>query len=239
MRVVGITGSGGVGKTTLSVNIASCLAATGVRTLTIDADLYFPDMSSHVRVPSPRSIHDYVTNPEIDTEWLISQYNKIKDLYFVLGEVKMKEIDAHAFSMVSGLIEVLKNYYGAIIVDFPSGVPIESLPLLSSLDLQLIVIDLRKIPLVDLEISILNTVYKYWKDETKKLGVIFNFADLPERRLEVLEEYIYSELGVHILGEVPYTHSLLMEPYLGIPACLDGELPSIERITQELLKYYL
>lgn len=239
MRVVGLTGSGGTGKTTLSVNIASCLALSEVRTLAIDADLYFPDMFSHVRIPSPRFLHDYLEDPEMDLEWLIQQYPGIRDLYFILGELKVKEISVGDFSLVSGLVEILKEYYGVVIVDFPSGAPIEAFPLLSSLDLQILVIDPRRTPLLDLETSIVNTIYKYWKGEPKKLALVFNFADLPEKRLERLEDYLSSELGIPILGKVPYSHALLTEPYEGAPACLEGEAQDIERITYDLLEYYL
>ncbi len=239
MKVVGITGAGGVGKTTLTVNIASCLVLSEVRTLVIDADLYFPDMSSHVRIPSPRFLHDYLEDPEMDLEWLIQQYPGIRDLYFILGELKVGEVSARDFSLVSGLVEILKEYYGVVIVDFPSGAPIEAAPLLSHLDFQVLVVDLRRIPLVDLETSIVNTLYKYWKGEPKKLALILNFADIPEKRLERLEDYLSSELGIHILGKVSYSNALFTEPYEGVPACLVEEVQDIERITYNLLEYYL
>ena len=49
------SGKGGVGKTTVAVNIALALGALGVRVGLVDADLYGPDAAHMGNGPSSRS----------------------------------------------------------------------------------------------------------------------------------------------------------------------------------------
>ncbi|WP_240911674.1 MinD/ParA family protein [Thermococcus sp. LS1] len=128
MVVGGITGLEGTGKTALTVNIGTCLAMQGIRTLLVDADLYFPNLSFHLGINPKYTVHSYLKDHEMDMEWLIYPHRGIKNLYIIPGDPNEEIHHQLSFKALTGLVEYFKEYYGTVLIDFPSGLPIAARP---------------------------------------------------------------------------------------------------------------
>ncbi|WP_297093007.1 MinD/ParA family protein [Thermococcus sp.] len=219
MVVIGITGFEGSGKTALTANIGACLAMRGVRTLLIDADLYFPNLAFQFGVTPKYTIHSYLENPRMDLEWLTYPYLEIKNLHLLLGDPNAPIRHRLSFKGLNTLIEYFKSAYGAVLVDFPSGLPIDAHPIVSELDYQVLVIDPSTIPLRNLNDWVDSAIRKFLHLGIEDFWVILNKPLIPEKNLEALEKFISEELEVPLLGTVPYDPSILEGTYNGIPIC--------------------
>ncbi|WP_297498763.1 MinD/ParA family protein [Thermococcus sp.] len=219
MRIIGFLGPGGSGKTTVSANVATCLAIGGVRTLLIDGDLYLPDLHNHFALSAPYSFEDYLNDPELNPEWLTVPAKFSRNLHIILG--KPQGITVNPLKLLSVLDEIidrLKTMYGVIVIDFPPLIPIELKDLLKKVDIPVLVVDPNRVPL--------DVLFDYISTVIKKFGadrLILNFADFPEDVLGALVGLTEEELGVHLLASIPTRESLLLEPVRGFPACLEDE----------------
>lgn len=240
MTVIGMTGNGGVGKTTLVSNIGTCLAADGIRTLLLDANLYLPGLGTHFGIQPRYTIHDFVENPQMDVEWLLYNLPGIKDLYLVLGNETVLPSSQFSFKAVGRLIEILREHFGMVLVDFPSGLPIEPHPLINHLDYQILVIDPTAVPRIDLTAWVDELIKKYIALGKDEVFIILNKPLIGESELEKLEKHIADDLGLPLLGTVPYEPQILESLHTGVPAFLIGTAPgAIGAIAAEIAEMFL
>ncbi len=234
MAIGGVTGPGGAGKTSLTVNLGALLAGDGVRTLLIDADLYFPDMAFHLGIKSSYTVNTYIKNPRVDLEWLIHRY-RLNGLYAVVGDSKGAPDFNAAYSRIPGLLEMLKHFYGVILVDFPSGLPVAAHRVVDMLDFQVLVIDPSNVPLVDTEDYIEATIRKFRETGCSNFGVVINRPFLPQDRLEDLVSFIEDSLEVPLYGIIPFDPAILEETSLGIiePTVAFEPLAELARLIEQ------
>ncbi|ASJ09347.1 ATPase [Thermococcus siculi] len=204
MPVVGVTGPGGSGKTTVAINLGAYLAVDGIRTLLVDMDLYFPDMSFYMDTMPKYPIHMYLENHEMDIEWLIAPHERIKDLHMILGDPMRPIRKRYSFALMTTLMAYLRDHYGMIIVDFPSGLPVDSFPVIPEIDHQLLVIDPSTVPLRNLKMWVGSVVMKFSRIGAEKLWIIINKPQIPEKKLIELEDFIIDELGIPVIGTIPH-----------------------------------
>jgi len=237
MKVGGITGFGGAGKTTIAVNLGVCFAHSGIRTLLIDGDLHFPDMAFHFGLEPAYTLADFVKNPQMDIEWLTYLPEGTRDLYLILGESCDWIADINAFKHVAGLAEILKPYYGLVLVDLPPGVPFEARPLVDILDFQILVINPSRVPLRNALDHVASTIEKFLSTGPDSMGVILNDIAMPSKKVGEIEDLL-SEIGIPLIGGIKHDLSLYMEPQLGRPVCLpDGDetFMEIASIVQKMI----
>lgn len=231
MVVIGITGFEGSGKTALTANIGSCLAMRRIRTLLVDADLYFPNLAFHFGVSPKYTVHSYLENPRIDLEWLIYSYRKIRDLYMLLGNPNAPISHRLHFNLLPGLLEYFRESYGVVLIDFPSGLPIDAHPLIPELDYQVLVIDPTTVPLRNLHDWVDAAIRKFLYLGIPDFWVIINKPLIPEKRLRALEKFIIEELEVPLLGTIPYDPLVLEGSYSGTPLCAWDQRNSMMKIS--------
>src|SRR5687768_11498585 len=82
------SGKGGVGKSTVSLNLSVALANAGVRTGLLDADLYGPDVAAMVGLTRrKRTSSVEVWSASADRQPAIERYGiKVMSAQFLLGE---------------------------------------------------------------------------------------------------------------------------------------------------------
>jgi len=240
MVVIGITGNGGVGKTTLASNLGVCLAVGGIRTLLIDANLYFPGVGTHFGVQSRYTIHDFIRDPHMDLEWLIYNIHGLKDLYLILGDEAYLPHPNISFRPVGGLIELVREHFGMILVDFPSGLPVSSHPIIEHIDYQILVIDPTVVPRIDLIPWVDELIKKYLALGKDEVFVVINKPLIAEKDLYRLEEHIEGELGVPLLATIPYEQEIIEGLHAGTPSCLLGNVPeALGVLAAEIIEIFL
>lgn len=113
---------GGVGKTTLAVNLATYLASTGARTLLLDLDLMFGDVAISLQLTPPGSVMDVVAmSGHIDRQGLDSVTAKHEEsgLEVLAAPPDPGDADRIQSHVVVELIRVARANYDYVVIDTP------------------------------------------------------------------------------------------------------------------------
>jgi pilus assembly protein CpaE len=112
---------GGVGKTTVSTNLATTLATGGRRVLLVDLDLQFGDVGLVLGVPPDRTIHDLVTSQgRLDGESLAGFIGHTADgVDVLLAPARPDQAEAVTAERLAEVLDVATRSYDAVVVDTP------------------------------------------------------------------------------------------------------------------------
>jgi pilus assembly protein CpaE len=112
---------GGVGKTTVSTNLATVLAATGKRVLLLDLDLQFGDVGLVLGVEPERTIYDLVTaSGDLDGEKLRGYLGTSSGgVDLLLAPVRPDQAEAVTAERLGEVIGVARTEFDVVIVDTP------------------------------------------------------------------------------------------------------------------------
>ena len=116
------SGKGGVGKTTVTANIAACLAKSGNRVLCFDGDLYLKnlDILMNKQDESVFDIQDmYLSRCDFDKAVL--EHEEIKGLFFVPAPSLVEEDAGEIYSYMMKLAVEISDNYDFIFIDCPAG----------------------------------------------------------------------------------------------------------------------
>ncbi|MDI3474565.1 MAG: septum site-determining protein MinD [Thermococcaceae archaeon] len=224
MAVVGFMGNGGAGKTALVSNLGPLLARDGIRTLLLEGNLYFPDLGSYFGVRTSYTIYEFLQNPHMDIEWLLYNHPEIRDLYLIVGDVERLPDPRIHFWPLRSLIRTLKEYFGFILVDFPPGIPIESKPLADEIDYGVLVVELNSVPRRNWLQWLEELVNKYLITVHRKIFIVLNQAIMKGSERRVVESFIVEDLGIPLLGVLPYDESIVEGVFSGVPTSIFGEV---------------
>jgi pilus assembly protein CpaE len=119
--VVVLGPKGGVGKTTISTNLATTLAQRGLRTLVIDLDLQFGDVGLVLGVEPDHTIHDLVTaQGRLDGERLRGFVGTSADgVDVLLAPVRPDQAEAVTPDRLQEVLDIARIEYDAVVVDTP------------------------------------------------------------------------------------------------------------------------
>ena len=112
---------GGVGKTTVSVNLATDLAARGHRTLIVDLDLQFGDVGVVLGIEPERTIYDLAVAPgKLDAERLHGFLAESGDgVHALLAPVRPDQAEAITTDRLEHVLRVARGEFDVVVVDTP------------------------------------------------------------------------------------------------------------------------
>ncbi len=193
--IVVTSGKGGVGKTTITSNLAAALADFGQKVIAMDGNLTTPNLGLHLGLHLPkRTLHDVLKSETRLRDAIYPHAYGFDVIPASLGLSDLKGVD------VTRLPEVTFSLLGRadyIIVDSSAGIGKEALSALSAGD-ETIIITNPNLPAVT---DALKMVKLAEKTEINILGVVVNRVKGKEH--ELTAEQISDLLDVPVIAEIP------------------------------------
>lgn len=227
------SGKGGVGKSTVSANLAIALAKLGYRVGLLDTDIFGPSIPKmfHVEDVRPYAV-------EVDGRQLIEpvkQYGvKILSIgFFVSPDTATLWRGGMATSALRQLLaDANWGELDYFILDTPPGTSDIHLTLLQTLAITgaIIVSTPQKVALADARKGI--DMYRNDKVDVPILGLVENMAwftpaELPDNRYYIFGKngcrQLAEEMGCPLLAQIPIVQSICQNGDDGIPAALNSE----------------
>lgn len=176
-KIIAVTNQkGGVGKTTTSVNLSSCLAYEGKRTLLVDCDPQSNSTSGlgYERGDYTLSVYDCLIDPEKTKDAVIK--TKYMDLYLLpsSSDLSAAEIEL-AFeenreNFLKNALNTIKDDYDYIIIDAPPALGMITINIMTACDSVLIPIQCEYYALEGLS-QLISTIRKIKKSYNKKIEI--------------------------------------------------------------------
>ena len=223
---------GGVGKTTLSTNLATYIASTGAKTLLIDLDLAFGDVAISLQLLPNKSIHDAVAmSGHVDDQAIsaLVTRHEASGLDVLCAPNDPGHADRIPVSVVNEIIKVARQHYDYVFIDTP---PSFTEHVLSACDLSdaLILIATLDIPAVkNLRVAI-DTLDMLGSPKDARV-IVLNRADT---KVGLRSEDVVSAIKAPIAVNIPNSLTVPASVNRGVPIVLDDPRGPVSLAIREL-----
>ncbi|MCS6895736.1 MAG: Mrp/NBP35 family ATP-binding protein [Bacteroidia bacterium] len=229
------SGKGGVGKSTVAVNLAIALAKLGARVGILDADIYGPSVPMLLGLEHAKpAVREKEGRPYLVP---IQKYGlEIMSLGFLVphGQATPWRGPMASNTLRQLLTETDWGELDYLVVDMPPGTGDIQITLAQQFRPQgaIIVTTPQKLAQADAEKAL--TMFRMPLVQVPVVGIVENMSyfwtpELPERKF-----YIFGESGgrmladkyeVPFLGEIPLLEKIVHQSDAGVPACLEDGTP--------------
>ena len=212
------SGKGGVGKTTVTANIAACLAKSGNRVLCFDGDIYLKnlDILMNKQDESVFDIQDmYLSRRDFDKAVL--EHEEIKGLFFVPAPSLVEEDAGEIYSYMMKLAVEISENYDFIFIDCPAG--LSAVKTLMTPDAVLLVVATPDLPSVRGAEKIAEIAYA--KGARARLIVNKVRPDMIKKKLAPNIDEIIDDTTVRLIGLIPDDKTVLSAAAKGSVLCLE------------------
>jgi pilus assembly protein CpaE len=228
---------GGVGKTTISTNIAVHLAATRAKTLLVDLDLAFGDVAISLQLRPTSSVYDAVAmRGHLDDEGLASLVTRYEPagLDVICAPSDPGEADRIPVNVVSELLKVARTQYDYIVVDTP---PSFTEHVLASCDIssKLVLIATLDIPAVKNLRVALDTLDMLGSPRDARV-IVLNKADV---KVGLRPEDVVTAIKSDIAVNIPNSRTVPASINRGVPIMLDDPRGAVSAAIRDLADTHL
>lgn len=243
--IVVASGKGGVGKSTVTANLAVTLAKMGFKVGVLDADIYGPSIPIMFDVASERPLSVNVDGKSkmkpVENYGVkvlsIGFFTKPDQAVIWRGPMASKALNQMIFDAAWGELDFL-------LLDLPPGTGDIHLSIMQALPITgaVVVSTPQNVALADAKKGV--AMFQQDSINVPVLGIIENMAyftpaELPENRYYIFgkegAKHLAEDLEVPFLGEVPIVQSIREAGDIGRPAALQTATP-IEEAFEELTK---
>ena len=243
------SGKGGVGKSTVTSNIAVTLANMGFKVGVLDADIYGPSIPIMFDVVSNKPLAVKVDGASkmkpVENYGVkilsIGFFTKPSQAVIWRGPMASKALNQMIFDAAWGTLDFL-------LIDLPPGTGDIHLSIMQSLPITgaVVVSTPQNVALSDAKKGV--AMFQQENINVPVLGIIENMAyfvpeELPENKYYIFGQegakYLALDLGVPFLGEIPIVQSIREAGDYGRPAALqEGNKIALafKSLTQEIIK---
>lgn len=235
MNIIAVSsGKGGVGKTTISVNLAIALARRGFATGLIDADIFGPSV--------PKMFKEEGYQPEVqrenDIDWIVPLEKHGVKVLSAGFFVDPKEAVIWRGPMASGFLKQLitQGKWGELdylLVDLPPGTSDIHLTLVQEVPVTgaIVVTTPQDVALADAVKGI--SMFRSDKIDVPVIGLVENMswftpAELPENKYYIFGKdggkKLAAEMDVPLLGQIPLVQSIREGSDTGDPVALNDSI---------------
>lgn len=232
------SGKGGVGKTTVAINLALALSRQGLKVGLLDADIYGPS------IPTMLDIHE---QPALEEGMIlpIEKFGlKVMSIGFMIGEDQpvIWRGPMVARTIKDFLNKVMWGELDFLVVDLPPGTGDPSITIAQSIpDAALVVVTTpQKVALADVK----KAIHMFRKMDKEIIGIVENMSyfrcEHATDKIEIFGqgggEYLSRELNLGFLGALPLDIELRKSGDLGIPLMVNSPDSESGAVFQEIAK---
>ena len=243
------SGKGGVGKSTVTANLAVTLSKMGFKVGVLDADIYGPSVPIMFDVAAERPLSVNVDGKSkmkpVENYGVkilsIGFFTKPNQAVIWRGPMAAKALNQMIFDAAWGELDFL-------LVDLPPGTGDIHLSIMQSLPItgSVVVSTPQNVALADAKKGV--AMFQQESINVPVLGIVENMAYFTPQELPNNKYYIFGEQGaknlsedlqVPFLGEIPLVQSLRESGDIGRPAALQEETPleeSFKEITRNMVQ---
>lgn len=215
MRVISVTGGkGGIGKTTISVNLSIAFAKMKKKVLLFDADLGLANVDVMLGLNPEKNIFDVLSGNCTLNEICINGPHGLKIIPSTSGVQKMAELSTIESAEVVRTFSTLTDEIDIMIIDMASGISTQVMDFTHASQDILVVICNDPSSLMDSYAVIKILHQKYAR---RRFGIIVNKVKNSYEGYNVFTKFQsaiakFIDISMHYLGHVP------MDDYVGIAA---------------------
>jgi pilus assembly protein CpaE len=223
---------GGVGKTTVSTNLATYLASTGARTVIVDLDLMFGDVAISLQLQPPGSVRDLVAmSGHLDAQGVESVVTRHEPsgLDVIAAPADPADAERVPSHVVVELLRVARANYDYIIVDTPPSFTEHVLAAFDLSDLTVLVatLDIPAVKNLRIAINTLDTLGASRETRT----IVLNRADA---KVGLRPDDVEAALKQPISANIPNTLAVPASVNRGVAIVLDEPRSPVAMALREL-----
>jgi flagellar biosynthesis protein FlhG len=199
------SGKGGVGKTSLTVNLAVALSRRGKRVLIVDGDLGLANVDVLLRIQVDKNLRDVIENGEDPSDTIVAVSRNLDVLPASSGVPAMLNLGQREQSLLENLLRKVSSGYDMVLVDTAAGIGQSVLWLNNFADHPVVVVTPDPTSMTDAYALVKVMARDYHRDE---LHVVVNGLSSSREGREVFatlqsvaERFL--QVRLHHLGSVP------------------------------------
>ncbi|MBR9683333.1 P-loop NTPase [Candidatus Woesearchaeota archaeon] len=190
-----ISGKGGTGKTTTSINLAHALTKLGKKTIVLDANFATPNLASHLGITSPSATLNEFLKKKKSLQETIHLHHS--GLNFVPASISYQDFKKAQPDKITEIFEHLKGFADFVLVDCPAGLGYELVQILKNTDEALIIANPHLSSLVDA----LKSMELAQENSNPLPGFILNMTN--KGKHELTPEEAEQTLNIPLLANIP------------------------------------
>ncbi len=217
------SGKGGVGKTTITSNLAAYLQKMGYDTVAIDANLTTPNLGIHLGMHlAKKTLHDVLRGTTRVENVL---YTHPLGFKIIPGSISVNSLRNVKYKKLSSVVLKLLPKFDFVILDSAAGLGEETMNALDSVN-EVLVITNPDLPSVT---DALKTIKHVEKRNKRVIGVVIN--RVKKAKHDLSKKDVEDILGVPVISSVPEDVSIAKSIAKKIPVVhFDSNSPAAREI---------